>query len=164
MDNKQLNVSVRTYRCLANQYEPDDWEKVTIDDIRKLIRTKLITPKGIHIYHEGYPNYRSKGFGRKSYAELIKAVGLDDFVKLGEVEKKMEFSTFSACEILGIDYTALNEWIRNGFIELDTTANGRGTRSRISFENLVTIRAFQIMVKAGITRKLARDLIKRAQS
>jgi predicted site-specific integrase-resolvase len=76
----------------------------------------------------------------------------------------MEFSTFEACELLGVDYTALNEWIRNGFVELDITANGRGTRSRISFENLVTIRAFQIMVKAGITRQLACDLIKRVQS
>jgi len=75
-----------------------------------------------------------------------------------------EFSTFEACELLGIDYTALNEWIRKGFVELDTKANGRGTRSRILFENLVTIRAFQVMVKAGITRQLASDLIKRAQS
>ena len=71
------------------------------------------------------------------------------------------YSIFDAARILGKDHTAIREWIKLDFIELEgwQYAKGRGTKTVLTKYDLYRIRAFQVMLSAGIGRASAASVI-----
>jgi len=63
------------------------------------------------------------------------------------------FSTFDLVKIFGINRMTLNDWMKMGFVEPSIEkAQGAGTKSRFSREDLYRIQVFRFLLDRGFSR------------
>lgn len=72
-----------------------------------------------------------------------------------------EFSIFDAAKVIGKDHTAIREWFKFDYIPLnrEQKAQGRGTKTVLYTEDLYRLKAFEILLNAGIKREYAASYI-----
>lgn len=71
------------------------------------------------------------------------------------------FSSFQVRDILNIDYTRLQEWIRRGYIVPSIPAAGRGTKAKFSRSDLYIIQTFTLLLQRGINREIAASMMQK---
>lgn len=69
---------------------------------------------------------------------------------------KNEFSSYEVADALGIKKEAFRGWIKEGFIEPQKPADGRGTKSAFSIEDVFRVELFRRLLKQGYSRERAK--------
>ncbi|MBI5579605.1 MAG: hypothetical protein HY895_10670 [Deltaproteobacteria bacterium] len=72
------------------------------------------------------------------------------------------YSTFQAAKILDIEYVRLNEWLR-GYFDPEQRAEGRGTRTKLSLNDLYRLKLFTLLLESGLSREIAKDICQQAK-
>ena len=74
------------------------------------------------------------------------------------------FSTFDIEKRLGIERTALQEWINKGFIKPTIAAKGKGTKALFNKDDSSLLLGFCWLVRMGFKRSFAADIINNGMS
>jgi hypothetical protein len=72
------------------------------------------------------------------------------------------YTSFQVRDILKIDYTRLQEWIKRGYVVPTIPATGRGTKSKFSRNDLYSIQTFLLLLQRGISREIAAAMVKKS--
>jgi hypothetical protein len=71
----------------------------------------------------------------------------------------MEYSTFDIAKILEVKRSSLQQWMDHGFISPSIIkAEGRGTKSIFSIEDLYKIEIFRALYSSGLSQKYASQI------
>jgi hypothetical protein len=73
------------------------------------------------------------------------------------MKMRNDFSTLDICKALDIPRERLRSWMKEGFIEPNTEAEGQGTKAIFNRQRVYTIAAFKSYIERGFDRRTAAD-------